>query len=313
MLIPKGKALFQNDEGKVFRQRKWQNPRLPRGWVPCPGKLPGRRHPFHFGNTLLRGRRHRPKRIGRVRHYSTKHPVIREITCNLRTSHRALRPVIKAEPARENSEAEALLAKVVAKYRHTSLAEKLTKDPPVRGTHGMADIQLVLGARPRIQRPYHVVREREAAIHELVEEFIARGWLEPSTANWSSPGFVVPKPRPNEWRMVVDYRWLNEFAVPDAYPLPLIEDILCRQGKNKVWTVLDMKHGYHQMPLSPESHPLTTMAIPEKGLYQWKVMPMRVCNGNTQFQRMMEWVLKDLPYADVYVDDFIIGSTGETE
>ena len=40
---------------------------------------------------------------------------------------------------------------------------------------------------------------------------------------------------------------------------------------------------------------------------------MGVRNGNAQFQRMMEWVLKDLPYADVYVDDVIIGSTGETE
>ena len=55
------------------------------------------------------------------------------------------------------------------------------------------------------------------------------------------------------------------------------------------------------------------MAIPGKGLYQWKVMPMGVRNGNAQFQRMMEWVLKDLPYGDMYVDDVIIGSTGETE
>ena len=76
--------------------------------------------------------------------------------------------------------------------------------------------------------------EREAAIHDLVEEFIARGWLEPSTCNWSSAGFVVPKLRPNEWRMVVDYRWLNECTLPDAYPLHLIDDILCRQGKNRV-------------------------------------------------------------------------------
>ena len=111
----------------------------------------------------------------------------------------------------------------------------------------------------------------------------------------------------------MDYRRLNECTVPDAYPLPLIEDILCRQGKNKVWTVLDMKHGYHQMPLSPESRLLTTMAIPGKGLYQWKVMPMGVRNGNAQFQHMMKWVLKDLPYADMYVDHVIIDSTGETE
>ena len=132
-------------------------------------------------------------------------------------------------------------------------------------------------------------------------------------ANWSLPGFVISKPRRNEWRMVVDYRWLNECTVPDAYPLPLTEDIICRQGKNKVSTVLDMKHGYHQMPLSPESRPLTTMAIPGKGLYQWKVMPMCVRNWNSQFQPMMEGVLKDLPYAHVYVDDVIIGLTGETE
>ena len=111
----------------------------------------------------------------------------------------------------------------------------------------------------------------------------------------------------------MDYRWLNECTLPDAYPLPLIDDILCRQGKNRVWTVLDMKHGYHQMPLAPEARHLTAMAIPGKGLYQWKVMPMVIRNGNAQFQRMMEWVLRDLPFADVYVNDVIIGSTGTTE
>ena len=55
------------------------------------------------------------------------------------------------------------------------------------------------------------------------------------------------------------------------------------------------------------------MASPGKGLYLWKAMPMGLRNGNAQFQHMMEWVLKDLPYKDMYVDDVIIGSTGETE
>ena len=87
--------------------------------------------------------------------------------------------VIKAKPAPENSEAEALLAKIVAKYKSTSLSERLTKDPPVRGLHGIADIHLILGARPRIQWPYHLVSEGEAAIHEILEDFTARGWLEP--------------------------------------------------------------------------------------------------------------------------------------
>ena len=39
---------------------------------------------------------------------------------------------------------------------------------------------------------------------------------------------------------------------------------------------------------------------------------MGVRNGNSQFQRMTEEMLKDFPFADVYVDDVIIGSTGAT-
>ena len=41
-------------------------------------------------------------------------------------------------------------------------------------------------------------------------------------------------------------------------------------------------------------------------------MPVGVRNGNSQFQRMMEEMLKHLPFANVYVDDVIIGSTGAT-
>lgn len=41
-------------------------------------------------------------------------------------------------------------------------------------------------------------------------------------------------------------------------------------------------------------------------------MPTRERNGNSHFQRMIEDVQKDFPFADVYVDDVIIGSRGAT-
>ena len=53
-----------------------------------------------------------------------------------------------------------------------------------------------------MQRPFRLVGEREAAIAELVEEFISRGWVEPSVAGWSSPAFFVPKKLAGKWRMV---------------------------------------------------------------------------------------------------------------
>ena len=40
---------------------------------------------------------------------------------------------------------------------------------------------------------------------------------------------------------------------------------------------------------------------------------MGLKNGNAMFQRMMEWVLRDIENADPYVDDIIVGSTEDTE
>ena len=40
---------------------------------------------------------------------------------------------------------------------------------------------------------------------------------------------------------------------------------------------------------------------------------MGLKNGNAIFQRVMESVLQDLPFADPYVDDVIVGSTGAND
>ena len=74
---------------------------------------------------------------------------------------------------------------------------------------------------------------------------------------------------------------------------------------------LDLKHGYHQMPLHPDSRPCTAMLTP-LGPMQWKVVPMGAKNGNAAFQRMMEDLLGPVrDCADPFVDDIIIGSGTE--
>jgi len=146
---------------------------------------------------------------------------------------------------------------------------------------------------------------------KILKEFEELGWIEPSYSEWGSPAFVVPKKQPGEWRMVVDYRRLNEMTRHDSYSLPLISEVLQKQSGKTVFTVLDMKQGFHQLPLSEESRPLTAMSVPG-GLWQWKVLPMGVRNGNALFQRMMDNILKDEPSADVFVDDVIISSGGST-
>ena len=111
--------------------------------------------------------------------------------------------------------------------------------------------------------------------------------------------------------MVQDLRSQNLETVKDGHPLPRIGDILHRQGKCRIWTTLDLVDGFHQMPLKKEHRHITCTSTP-RGTLQWTVQVMGLKNAGTQFQRMMEWVLRDMDGVDVYIDDVIIGSTGET-
>ena len=111
--------------------------------------------------------------------------------------------------------------------------------------------------------------------------------------------------------MVVHYRGLNEQTEHDSYSLPLIDSILQKQQKKRIFTVLDLKHGYHQMPLHEDSRPCTAMSTLLRPM-QWKVVPMGAENGNAALQRMMEDLLQPVrDCADTFVDDITIGSGTE--
>ena len=71
-----------------------------------------------------------------------------------------------------------------------------------------------------------------------------------------------------KWRGVVDFRALNEASVNDSHPLPRIEDILVRQGRKKVYSIIDLKDAFHQVPMHPESRPYTCTTTP-RGTKQW--------------------------------------------
>jgi hypothetical protein len=45
------------------------------------------------------------------------------------------------------------------------------------------------------------------------------------------------------------------------------------------------------------------------GTFQWVVLPMGLKNAPSIFQRVMDWIFKDFPNVDPYIDDIIIGST----
>ena len=165
-------------------------------------------------------------------------------------------------------------------------------------------------------KAFRKLGEREVALREIISKYLQRGWIRPSKSEWASQPFVVPKPASadgkKQWRMVVDYRYLNTQTKDDPFPLPLIENLIGKQAENRIRSIFDLEVGFHQMHLEPSSWHLTAFVTPW-GTYEFTVLPMGVKNGPAMFQRMIMWILKDIPDVCVYIDDVLVGSKGSSD
>ena len=91
-------------------------------------------------------------------------------------------------------------------------------------------------------------------------------------------------------------------------PLDLIEDIFNQMGGATVFNKLDLRSGYHQMPLREGDRCKTAFWGANRVLWEWLVVPFGLKNAPPYFQRRMDEVLRDLPFCRYYIDDIVIWS-----
>ena len=104
---------------------------------------------------------------------------------------------------------------------------------------------------------------------------------------------------------VVVMRGPNSQTKRVNFPLPRIEDLLPKQGKCQIFSVLDVKMAFHQKPLHPESWHITCCHT-HQGFFQLRVNVMGLTNASQQFQQLMEDRLQpERDVADPYIDDII--------
>jgi hypothetical protein len=87
------------------------------------------------------------------------------------------------------------------------------------------------------------------AMQESVADFLKQGIIQPSSSPYNSPSLMVPK-KDGGFRMVVDFRKLNKKVVTDPHPLPRISQIMEALGSAKVFTVLDLLHGFYNLEVA---------------------------------------------------------------
>lgn len=171
---------------------------------------------------------------------------------------------------------------------------------------------------PVFTKSYRYPHIHKDEVQKQISKMLEDGIIRPSQSPWSSPIWVVPKKLDSsnvqKWRIVVDFRKVNEKTIDDRYPLPNISDILDKLGRCQYFTTLDLASGFHQIEMHPNSIEKTAFSV-EHGHYEYVRMPFGLKNAPSTFQRVMDNVLKDLQnkICLVYMDDIIIFSTSLQE
>ena len=148
-------------------------------------------------------------------------------------------------------------------------------------------------------------------VQKQVQELIDNDIVEESESPYNSPLWIVSK-KPDvqgnkRWRLVIDFRALNEKMVASAYPLPNITEILDQLGRSKYFSTLDLASGFHQVPIDPADSSKTAFSTPFNHL-QYKRIPMGLKGAPSTFQALMDKVLTGLQGIElfVYMDDIVI-------
>lgn len=160
-------------------------------------------------------------------------------------------------------------------------------------------------------RQYRLPEAQKKEINTQTEKMLEDGIIKNSNSPWNFPLLVVPKKEDaqgnKKWRVVIDFRKLNEATKGDAFPIPNISDILDHTGKYKYFTSIDLASGYHQIPMDPADRAKTAFSTPT-GHYEFVRMPFGLKGAPATFQRAMNNVLAGLQGNQclVYLDDIII-------
>jgi hypothetical protein len=163
-------------------------------------------------------------------------------------------------------------------------------------------------APPVKQGFYRMPYQKYLQLKEHIARLLELGIIRESNSPWASPVHLVPKHN-GETRMVVDSRRVNAITRKDAYPMPLIDDIVFQLGPCKYLATMDAYCGFNQVALHPDSVPKTAFITPF-GLFEYLRLCFGLTNAPACFMRIMNKVLSEQigKHAFVYLDDIMVYS-----
>lgn len=163
----------------------------------------------------------------------------------------------------------------------------------------------VMDETPVTHPPYRLPIAQRQELDRQINELQKAGIIKESQSPYSSPAFLVSK-KDGGYRLVVDYRRLNDKIIPDKYPLPLIQTIFDSLENSTYFSTLDISQAFFQQKLTEDCQQKVAF-ITYRGQFSFTRLPFGLKTSPNAFQRAINKAFNDLLYSSIviYLDDIL--------
>ena len=183
---------------------------------------------------------------------------------------------------------------------------------PQAGRCTTLEMAIYVNGPPKRQNARPCPPQLLGEMNRQLDDLLEAGLIAPSPdCKWVAPCHLIPKPRTDKWRLVIDYRYINTLMEDDSYQMPRINEMLMTLRDRRYFTLIDLNWGFWNVRIEESSQCYTGFTVPHRGTFIWKVVPFGLKVSPSNFQKAVEMALRELldqGYVQVYIDDIIIST-----
>ena len=143
-------------------------------------------------------------------------------------------------------------------------------------------------------------------VKQEIDSMLNKGVISPVTepTSWCSGSLVVTKQN-GSIRLCVDLAQLHKSVQREVHPMASVDDSLAKLAGSKIFSKLNARSGFWQIPLIEGSKHYTTF-ITTFGRYCFSRLPFGIWSASDIFQRTISTILGDMDGVIAHMDDILV-------